>query len=127
MEMSKIADRDPHRRETDMNRSAKLIIAAAIAILGTSATSAFADNTWDRHHPRRDQVNDRLAMQDWRIRHQLREGEITPWQAWRLHRADRAIRHEERVMASFHHGHITGAEQRALNQQENVISRRIGW
>jgi hypothetical protein len=29
-------------------------------------------------------------------------------------------------MASFHGGHLTAAEQNALNQQENVVSRRIG-
>jgi hypothetical protein len=29
-------------------------------------------------------------------------------------------------MASQNHGHITKAEQRALNQQENGISRDIG-
>jgi hypothetical protein len=29
-------------------------------------------------------------------------------------------------MAQFNGGHITKAEQRALNQQENAVSRRIG-
>jgi hypothetical protein len=42
-------------------------------------------------------------------------------------REDFAIRSEERAMAGFDHGHITPAEQRALNQQENAVSRRIGW
>jgi len=110
-----------------MNRSGKLIIAATIAILGASATGALADSGWERSHPRRDQVNDRLALQSWRIRHQLRAGEIAPAQARRLWSADRTIRREEQMMARFHRGHITAAEQRALNQQENVVSRRIGW
>ena len=109
-----------------MNRSAKTIIAAAIGILGLTATSALAETSWERHHPRRDQVNDRLANQNWRINHEAREGELAPWQAWRLHQEDRNIRHEERVMASFHHGHITRAEQRALNAQENAVSGQIG-
>jgi hypothetical protein len=56
-----------------MNRSAKLLVAATIAILGASATTALADSGWDRFHPRRDQVNDRLAMQSFRINHQVRE------------------------------------------------------
>jgi hypothetical protein len=109
-----------------MNRSAKLIFAAAIAILGAPASGAMADSVWDYNHPRRDQVNDRLERQDRRINHEAREGEIGPWRAWRLHQEDRAIRHEERVMASFHHGHITRAEERALNQQENAVSGQIG-
>jgi len=29
-------------------------------------------------------------------------------------------------MAGFNGGHITRAEQRALNQQENAVSRQIG-
>jgi hypothetical protein len=120
-----IACRD-QERENSMNRSAKTIIAAAIGILGLSATSALAESSWERHHPRRDQVNDRLENQDRRINHEYREGELTPWQARRLHQEDRTIRHEERAMASFHHGHITGAEERALNQQENAVSGQIG-
>jgi hypothetical protein len=109
-----------------MNRSAKLVVAATIGILGVSATAALAETAWERNHPHRDQVNDRLENQGWRINHEAREGEIGPWRAWRLHQEDRKIRHEERVMASFHHGHITRAEQRALNQQENVVSGQIG-
>jgi hypothetical protein len=109
-----------------MNRSAKTIIVAAIGILGLSATSALAETAWERHHPRRDQVNDRLENQDRRINHEYREGELTPVQAERLHQEDRTIRHEERAMASFHHGHVTRAEERALNQQENVVSGQIG-
>jgi hypothetical protein len=109
-----------------MNRSAKLIVAATIGILGISATSALAETAWERNHPHRDQVNDRLENQNRRIKHEAREGEIGPWQARRLHQEDRAIRHEERVMASFHHGHVTRADQRALNQQENAVSGQIG-
>jgi hypothetical protein len=32
----------------------------------------------------------------------------------------------ERTMAKTNNGHITGAEQKALNQQENQVSRQIG-
>jgi hypothetical protein len=109
-----------------MNRSARTIIVAAIGILGLSATSALAETGWERNHPRRDQVNDRLENQDRRINHEYREGELTPWQAWRLRQEDHTIRHEERAMASFHHGHITRADERALNQQENAVSGQIG-
>ena len=110
-----------------MTRTARLMTLLTITILGVSATSAFAETAWERNHPRRDQVNDRLAVQNHRINHELREGELTPWQARRLHQEDYTIRAEERAMASFRHGHITRAEQRALNQQENVVSHRIGW
>jgi hypothetical protein len=110
-----------------MNRSARLITALTITILGASATSAFAETAWERNHPRREQVNDRLANQNHRINDERREGGLTGWQARRLHREDQTIRAEERAMASFHHGHVTRAEQRALNQQENAVSRQIGY
>ena len=109
-----------------MNHSAKTIIVAAVTVLGLSATSALAETSWERHHPRRDQVNDRLENQDRRINHEFHEGELTPWQAERLHREDRTIRHEERAMASFRHGHITRTEERALDQQENAVGGQIG-
>ena len=109
-----------------MNRSFKVVTAVAIAILGATATSAFAGTSWERHHPRRDQVNDRLEHQNARINRELREGEVTPGQAQRLRMEDRTIRNEERAMARFNHGHITRGEQRLLNQQENAVSRQIG-
>jgi hypothetical protein len=102
------------------------IIAVALAMLGTSMTGAIAETQWERNHPRRDQVNDRLSNQNRRINNELREGEITRGQAHRLHSEDRAIRREERTMARFDNGHITRADQRALNQQENAVSGQIG-
>ena len=109
-----------------MNRSFKVVTAVAITSLGATATSAFAGTSWERHHPRRDQVNDRLEHQNARINRELREGELTRGQAHRLRMEDRTIRNEERAMARFNHGHITRGEQRLLNQQEDAVSRQIG-
>jgi hypothetical protein len=110
-----------------MSNTRKAIIAAlSFALLGVSVVSASAETQWERNHPRRDQVNDRLANQNRRINDEVREGEISRGEAWRLHQEDRTIRGEERTMARFNNGHITRAEQRALNQQENVVSGQIG-
>src|SRR6516162_6164699 len=62
------------------------------ALVGSSITAAFAETQWERNHPRRDQVNDRLSNQNRRINKELKEGEITKQQANQLHREDRAIR-----------------------------------
>jgi hypothetical protein len=99
------------------------ILTLAVAML---STGAMAQTAWDRDHPRREQVNDRLSNQNRRIKQEVREGEITKGQAQRLHAEDRALRNEERTMAGTNRGHITGAEQKALNQQENAVSRQIG-
>ena len=80
---------------------------------------------FDQSHPRRAEVNDRLANQDHRINAERRDGEISGSQAAQLHRQDRQIGQEERDMASQNGGHITRSEQGVLNQQENVVSREI--
>jgi hypothetical protein len=100
-----------------------IVFAVSFAVVGGLVTSAFAETQWERNHPRRDQVNDRLANQNRRINKELKEGEINKQQANQLHREDRAIRQEERTMSKFNNGHITGA---SLNQQENAVSGQIG-
>jgi hypothetical protein len=99
-----------------------IIFAVSFAVMGGMLTTAFAETQWERNHPRRDQVNDRLANQNRRINKELKEGEINKQQANQL----RVIRQEERTMSKFNNGHITGAEQKSLNQQENAVSRQIG-
>jgi len=107
-------------------RSAVTLAALALSLSGF-ATSAMADETqWQKDHPRRTEVNARLANQDKRIHQERKEGEITKAQAQKLHSEDHAIRQEERTMASTNGGHITKTEQRALNQQENQVSKQIG-
>jgi len=103
-----------------------LTVAAATAALAGLAGNALADTQWQKEHPRREQVNNRLANQNKRIHQERKEGEITKAQAAKLHSEDRAIRQEERTMASTNGGHITKAEQKALNQQENQVSKQIG-
>jgi uncharacterized protein HemX len=99
------------------------IALALVTIVGVSTASA---ETWDQAHPRRAEVNARLANQNRRIDQERREGEITAGQARRLHAEDRTIRHEERFVARQNGGGITRAEQRSLNQQENAVSSQIG-
>lgn len=108
-----------------MNRTA-FRIAAFAALAFSFAGVASAQTQWDAAHPRRDEVNDRLANQNRRIHQEVREGEISHAQAMKLHRDDHQIRHEERLMASQDHSHITKQEQRTLNQQENRVSKQIG-
>lgn len=82
-------------------------------------------NPWSNNHLRRAEINHRLINQDHRINRDLREGRITVHQAHYLHREDRMIRTNERLDARFDHGHVTRAQDRALNQDENGVSRQI--
>jgi hypothetical protein len=103
-----------------------LTVAAATAALAGIAGNALADTQWQKDHPRRTEVNNRLANQNKRIHNEVKDGQINKAQAAKLHSEDHAIRSEERTMASTNGGHITKTEQKALNQQENQVSRQIG-
>ena len=107
-------------------RSAVTAAAAVVVLTGVAANALAGETQWQKDHPRRTEVNARLANQNKRIKTERKEGEITKAQAQKLHSEDRAIRQEERTMASTNHGHITKAEQRSLNQQENQVSKQIG-
>jgi hypothetical protein len=110
-----------------MNTSLKfaaLAMGLAVALAGTG--SALADTPWQAHHPRREEVNDRLARQNHRIAMERREGELTGRKVHELRAEDRGIRNQERDYASRRHGRITRAERRHLNWEENGVSRQIG-
>jgi hypothetical protein len=107
-------------------RNVLTVAAVALAFAGLT-TRALADETkWQQDHPRRTQVNGRLANQNARIHHEVKDGQISKTQAAQLHNEDHNIRTEERAMASTNNSHITKTEQKALNQQENQVSQQIG-
>ena len=111
------------------NTSTMTALILSVTLMGTTASAMAAvdhDTKWQKQHPRREQVNNRLAHQNQRIRNEVKEGELTKSQAAALHKDDRQIRSEERLMASQNGGHITKQEQKTLNQQENVLSAQIG-
>ena len=105
----------------------RLVLPIALIALALS-TSSFANGGghFCRTHPRRAEVNHRLANQNHRIDKEVKEGEISKGQAAQLHKDDHQIRQEERDMASQDNGHITKLEQKTLNQQENQVSKKIG-
>ena len=104
----------------------KLFTTIALIVALFFANSSFAsEGPWAQRHPRRDQVNDRLANQNRRIHDKVEDGQMSRREAAKLHREDHQVRQEERDMASQNHGHITKSEQWVLNQQENHISRQI--
>src|SRR5262249_55069180 len=83
------------------------------------ASPASAETRWDYYHPRRDEVVDRLQLQNARITDERREGELTFAQAQRLRAEDRSIFWQEQVEARLNGGHITRGEQYDLNREEN--------
>jgi Spy/CpxP family protein refolding chaperone len=106
-------------------RTALTALAATLS-LACAAAPAMADTPWQAHHPRREQVNNRLGRQNARIHREVKEGEMSRAQAARLHGADHRIRMQERHMAARNGGYITKGQQARINREQNRVSRRIG-
>ncbi len=103
-----------------------MLAAMGVAIAGGAvATSANAETPFQATHPRRVEVNHRLMVENVRIHRERREGLIGPRKAAHLHRQVHAIRREEKIDARFDRGHITRADQRVLNHQENRVNREL--
>jgi CRISPR/Cas system-associated endoribonuclease Cas2 len=126
-------DTSPEKTNKEIHMSKLTTIRKTLAFIGivgvfaATAGSAFAkDSQWQKNHPRREQVNMRLATQNKRIKNEVKEGDLSHAQAATLHKDDRKIAQEERDMAQQNGSHITRQEQKALNQQENVVSKKIG-
>lgn len=110
-----------------MNIKSTLFAAALLAAsAGLCATAHATDTKWQKKHPRREQVNDRLQHQNKRIHNEVKEGDMSNAKAAALHKHDRKIRKEEHHMAHRDHGHITKKDQSTLNHQENQTSKAIG-
>ncbi len=104
-----------------------MLAAVGFAIAGSAvATGANAETYFQASHPRRAEVNHRLAVQDHRINVERRDGLISGHRARFLHHQDHVIRREERIDARFDRSHINRGEDRTLNHQENQVSREIG-
>jgi len=104
--------------------TSKILTTIFTAALAVSVSTSVMAGQWAKDHPRRAEVNGRLANQTRRIDKEYKEGEITKGQAQELHHEDHQVRREERDMASQNGGPITKQEQKTLNQQENA-SRQI--
>jgi len=122
-----------------MNAKSNFMAIAASSIgLTIFAASAFAQTAvaipasapskaeWNKDHPRRAEVNARIAKQNKRITNEVKEGEINKSQAQALRATDKSVRAQERADAKANGGHITKAEQANLNQQLNQNSQVIG-
>jgi hypothetical protein len=102
-----------------------LLLMAVVAFLGLTNSAKAQDTKWDQNHPRRAEVNSRLANQNARIDKKEDDGKMGKAEASKLHKEDHSIRKEERGMAKKDDGHITKADQKKLNRQENHVSRQI--
>ncbi len=101
------------------------VLTMALGTLSLTIGTAYAKHEWKENHPRRTEVNNRLKNENKRINQGVKNGTLTQSEAQQLRSQDKNIRQEERNMAANNGGHITKAEQKDLNQQENAASKQI--
>lgn len=79
----------------------------------------------DPGHPRVNEVNKREANQQKRIGNGVANGTLTSKQATNLEKRETAVENREKADMAAHNGHLTKAEQRGINRQQNRISHSI--
>lgn len=79
----------------------------------------------DPGHPRVNEVNQREQNQQNRIANGLQNGTLNAKQASNLENREASVQNRETKDMAAHNGHLTKAEQRGINRQQNRISRSI--
>ena len=106
-----------------------LILAVGGLMIAGSASaqnsSGAGPGVVDPGHPRVNQVNRREANQQKRIGNGVANGKLTSKQASHLEKRQTAVQNREKRDMAKNNGHLTKAEQRGINRQQNRISHSI--
>ncbi|MGB8012384.1 MAG: hypothetical protein WCF68_12265 [Terriglobales bacterium] len=107
-----------------------LILAVGGLMLAGSAsaqttTSGAGPGVVDPGHPRVNEVNQREANQQKRIGNGVANGQLTSQQATNLEKRETSVQNREQKDMAQHNGHLTKAEQKGINRQQNRISKSI--
>jgi hypothetical protein len=101
------------------------MLVGSAAAQSTTNTSGAGPGVVDPGHPRVNQVNGREANQQKRIGNGVANGTLTSKQATHLEKRETAVQNREQADMAKHNGHLTKAEQKGINRQQNRISRSI--
>lgn len=118
------------RMMNKMVNSLAILAVGGLMFVGSAAaqsttTSGAGPGVVDPGHPRVNQVNGREARQQKRIGNGIKNGTLTSQQATHLEKRETAVQNREKADMAAHNGHLTKAEQRGINRQQNRISRSI--
>jgi hypothetical protein len=106
-----------------------LILAVGGLMIAGSASaqnsSGAGPGVVDPGHPRVNQVNRREANQQKRIGNGVANEKLTSKQATHLEKRQTAVQNREKRDMAKNNGHLTKAEQRGINRQQNRISHSI--
>jgi hypothetical protein len=102
-----------------------LMVAGSASAQTASNTSGAGPGVVDPGHPRVNQVNRREARQQQRIGNGVKSGKLNSKQAAHLEKREASVQHREQKDMAKHNGHLTKAEQKGINRQQNRISKSI--
>lgn len=98
---------------------ARIILTFSLAI-SPAALLAQAPTT-----PTNASINQRKVNQQDRIAQGVQSGQLTAGETQHLEKQEAAINKEEHAMRAQDNGHLTTADKKLLNQQQNQESKRI--
>ena len=102
-----------------------LMIAGSAAAQTSTNTSGAGPGVVDPFHPRVNQVNRRQERQQQRIGNGIENGKLSPKQTSNLEKREASVQNREQKDMAAHNGHLTKAEQKGINRQQNRISKSI--
>jgi len=102
-----------------------LMVAGSAAAQTATTTSGAGPGAVDPGHPRVNQVNRREGRQQQRIAKGVQNGKLTSQQTANLEKRETSVQNREQKDMAKHNGHLTKAEQKGINRQQNRISKSI--
>jgi len=105
--------------------AAASLLTLSAAAQTTTTTSGAGPGVVDPGHPRVNEVNQREQNQQNRIANGMKNGTLSPKQAANLENREASVENREKKDMAEHNGHLTKAEQRGINRQQNRISKSI--
>jgi len=101
------------------------MIAGSAAAQTSTNSSGAGPGVVDPGHPRVNQVNRREGRQQQRIGNGIKSGKLNAQQASNLEKREASVQNREKKDMAAHNGHLTKAEQKGINRQQNRISKSI--
>ena len=90
-----------------------------------TSTSGAGPGVVDPGHPRVNEVNRREGNQQQRIGNGIKSGNLNSKQASNLEKRETSVQNREQKDMAKNNGHLTKAEQKGINRQQNRISKSI--
>jgi hypothetical protein len=102
-----------------------LMLAGSASAQTATTTSGAGPGVVDPGHPRVNQVNGREENQQQRIANGVQSGKLNSQQTANLEKRETSVQNREQKDMAKNNGHLTKAEQKGINRQQNRISKSI--